>query len=229
MSKVWNKVITCSDAIIERLSRDSVESTGMHDNRFPWKDNVYSSHKFRRAHVNVVDARESHKLLMLHSTVFPQTNDPSPIFGFDIIAGPSRISGAFHDFSSAGDKDHFMMRWFDQKVTDLKWKKERSLPDWAQAIFSPAMVAIGAVDNLEEIDQLTSVALENLDYYLENVGITQQDVASYEMAQNRYCYYQKQNPHNPRVLQSLGLSESDAKSFVKEIMFPEINGTGRLL
>ena len=40
--------------------------------------------------------------------------------------------------------------------------------------------------------------------------------------QNRYCYYQKQNPHNLRLMKSLGLSEEDSKIFVDEIMFPEI-------
>lgn len=223
MSEVWTKVIACSDAIIERLAHTGVESTGIHDARFPWKDRVYDSHTYRRAHLNIVDARETNKLWMMHCTIFPHTNDPSPIFGFDIIAGPSRISGAFHDFSKAGDANHPMMQWFDQRVVDLNWKKERALPEWAQKIFSPAMVAIGAVDNPAEIDQLIEVALGNLDYYLEHVGETQQEDNDFHMAQNLYCYWQKQNPHNPRVMQSLGLSEADAKAFVEEIMFPEIH------
>jgi hypothetical protein len=222
MNEVWSKVISCSDAIIERLSHTGVESTGINDARFPWKDRLYSSHIYRRAHLNIVDARDSHKLWMMHCTIFPHLHDSSPIFGLDIIAGPTRISGAFHDFSKTGNPNHSMMHWFDQRVVDLNWKKERELPDWAKQIFSPAMVAIGAVDNLDEIDQLIEVVLTNLDYYLENVGSTQDDLFGYTDEQNRYCYYQKQNPHNPRVMQSLGLSEEDAKSFVEEIMFPEI-------
>ena len=223
MTDVWNKVIACSDAIVEKLSHTGVESTDIHDVRFPWKDRVYDSHTYRRAHLNIVDCRDSHKLWMMHCTIFPHTNDPSPIFGLDIIAGPNKVSGAFHDFSKAGEPNHPMMQWFDRRVVDLNWKKERTLPDWAQQIFSPAMVAIGAVDSPAEIDQLVEVALANLDYYLANVGITQESGADFHMAQNRYCYYQKQNPHNPRVMQSLGLSEEDAKAFVQEIMFPEIH------
>ena len=223
MSNIWTKVISLSDAISEKLSHTGVESTGINSARFPWKDRIYYSNSYRRAHLNIVDARDSHKLWMMHCTIFPTINNPSPIFGLDIIAGPSRISGAFHDFSNAGHPNHFMMHWFDRRVIDLNWKKERALPDWAKQIFSPAMVAIGAIDNESEVDQLIEVVLANLDYYLENVGTTQDDLFGFTEFQNRYCYYQKQNPHNLRLMKSLGLSEEDSKIFVDEIMFPEID------
>ena len=222
MSDVFAKVITLGDAIVERLSHHSVESTGINDARFPWQDRIYYSHQFRRAHLNIVDARDTLKIWMMHFTIFPQTNDPSPIFGLDIVAGANRISGAFHDFSCAGDCNHYMMAEFAERVKDLSWKKPRDLPNWAQKIFSSSMVAVGAMDNPEEIDQLISVALSNLDYYLENVGECQDDGNNYYMAQNKYCYWQKQNPHNGSIMQKLGLSEADARKFVEEVMFPEI-------
>lgn len=222
MSDVFAKVITLGDAIVERLSHHSVESAGINDARFPWKDRIYYSQQFRRAHLNIVDARDTLKIWMMHFTIFPHTNDPSPIFGLDIVAGSNRISGAFHDFSKAGDPEHFMMQKFADRVKDLSWKKERELPDWAQKIFSPSMVAAGAMDNPEEIDQLISVALSNLDYYLENVGESQNDDSNYYMAQNNYCYWQKQNPHNASIMKKLGLSEAEAQKFVAEVMFPEI-------
>ena len=222
MSDVFSKVIELGDAIVERLSHHSVESTGINDARFPWKDRIYHSHQFRRAHLNIVDARDTLKIWMMHFTIFPQTNDPSPIFGLDIVAGANRISGAFHDFSKAGDPNHFMMEEFARRVKDLTWKKERDLPDWAQHIFSDSMVAAGAMDNEAEINQLISVSLSNLDYYLEHVGETQNDDSNFYMAQNHYCYWQKQNPHNASIMKRLGLSEEDATKFVAEVMFPEL-------
>lgn len=222
MSDVFAKVITLGDAIVEKLSHHSVESTGVNDARFPWRDSIYHSHRFRRAHLNIVDARDTLKIWMMHFTIFPHANDPSPIFGLDIVAGANRISGAFHDFSKAGDSKHFMMQEFANRVKDLSWKKERELPDWAKQIFSPSMVAVGAMDKEQEIDQLIEVALGNLDYYLEKVGETQESLMDYHMAQNRYCYYQKQNPHNGSIMQKLGLSAADARKFVEEVMFPEI-------
>ena len=222
MSDVFSKVIELGDAIVERLSHHSVESAGLNDARFPWKDRIYYSHKFRRAHLNIVDARDTLKIWMMHFTIFPQTNDPSPIFGLDIVAGANRISGAFHDFSKAGDQDHYMMAEFANRVKNLSWKKERELPEWAQKIFSPSMVAVGAMDKPEEIDQLISVSLSNLDYYLENVGESQNEDNNFFMAQNNYCYWQKQNPHNASIMKKLGLSDEDAEKFVAEVMFPEI-------
>lgn len=223
MSDVFAKVIQLGDAIIERLSHHSVESTGANDARFPWKDRLYYSQQFRRAHLNIVDARDTLKIWMMHFTIFPHTHDPSPIFGLDIVAGANRISGAFHDFSRAGDSQHFMMQEFANRVKDLAWKKERELPDWGKQIFSPSMVAVGAMDKEHEIDQLIEVALGNLDYYLEHVGETQESLMDYHMAQNRYCYYQKQNPHNGSIMKRLGLSDEEAQKFVEEIMFPEIH------
>jgi hypothetical protein len=153
--------------------------------------------------------------------VFPHTNDPSPIYGFDIVAGPNKVSGAFHDFSLAGDKSSPMWLWFNAKTNGLEWNKKRELPDWAQQIFSPAMVAIGAVGS-EELDEFVKIGLQSLEFYLANVGLDQQDVATYEMAQDRYCRYQKQNPHTPRVLVSLGFTEGEAQDFVHNQLFPEI-------
>lgn len=222
MTSPFEKLEECAKQFQYRLAKTSTQESGINDARFPWKDYVYVSSKYRRAHINIVDAREDHKLLMMHCTIFPHTNDPSPIFGFDVIAGPSRISGAFHDFSAAGDANHFMLNWFDKRVTDLNWKKERKLPDWAQAIFSPAMIAAGAITEEAEMDQLINVALENLDYYLENVGKSYDPYDETTCLQNRYCYYQKKNPHNGATMQKLGLSEQEATEFVETIMFPEI-------
>jgi hypothetical protein len=43
------------------------------------------------------------------------------------------------------------------------------------------------------------------------------------MAQNRYCRYQKQNPHVIKSMISMGIPEDKMKRFVQEILFPEFN------
>ena len=153
--------------------------------------------------------------------VFPHANDPSPIYGFDIVAGPNKVSGAFHDFSAAGETNHSMLAWFADQTATLEWNKKRELPEWAKNIFSSSMVAIGAVGE-KELDEFVNLGLKTLDYYLENVGLTQESLADYHMAQNRYCRYQKQNPHTPRVLVTLGFTEQQAREFVEQTLFPEI-------
>ena len=116
-----------------------------------------------------------------------------------------------------------MYLWFKARVNELEWNKPRQLPDWAKAIFSPAMVAAGNLQEEAEIDQLCNTALATLDFYLSKVGYDQQDVADYHMAQNRYCYYQKQNPHVIKSMVSMGVPEATMKKFVQEILFPEVS------
>jgi phycocyanobilin:ferredoxin oxidoreductase len=222
MTIIFDQSIACAKEIEKRFwnTGDLIESTT--DERLGTTDLIFSSVRYRRAHISIVDARASKKVWMLHVTVFPHFNDPSPIYGIDIVAGPNKVSGAFHDFSISGDAESPMWLWFNAKTKVLEWNRPRELPEWAKQIFSPAMVAIGAVGP-EELEEFIRLGLETLDFYLANVGLDQQDVADYHMAQNKYCRYQKQNPHTPRVLINLGFTEQEAKSFIHTKIFPEIS------
>jgi phycocyanobilin:ferredoxin oxidoreductase len=219
---IFDQVIDFSFETVKMLDASGVRSPQNQKESVPWVDAMYIGDRYRRAHVHTVDARAQLNLWVMHCTVFPQINDPSPIFGLDIIAGPSRISGAFLDFSRTAEDDHFMMRWFDETVTDLNWKKTRILPEWALNIFSPAMVAVGAVNTQNEIDQLINVFSKSLDYYLTNVGKTINLGHDYTQEQNRYCHYQKQNPHTTRIMRMLGLENREANRYFEEVMFPEM-------
>ena len=42
------------------------------------------------------------------------------------------------------------------------------------------------------------------------------------MAQNRYCHYQKQNPHVVKSMLAMGIPETEMNRFVKDVLFPEI-------
>ena len=219
-SLVWNKISALAEQIEECFkttgSRTIEKETG-----YNWHNAIYSSNKYRRAHIEIVDKRETHKIYILHSTIFPHFNDPSPIWGFDAICGENKITGAFHDFSFSGEHEHKMYRWFAENVKDLSWNKPRKLPNWAQSIFSPAMIAAGNLQEEAEIDQLCAIALKTLNYYVENVGLTQESGADYHMAQNRYCHYQKQNPQVVNSMVSMGVEKDTIEQFVQEVLFPE--------
>jgi phycocyanobilin:ferredoxin oxidoreductase len=221
MTAVFDQSVACGNEIEKRFraTGDLIEHTV--DERLGVTDIIFSSMRYRRAHISIVDARATKKIWMLHVTVFPHFNDPSPIYGIDIVAGPNKVSGAFHDFSISGDAESPMWLWFNAKTKVIEWNRPRQLPEWAQHIFSPAMVAIGAVGP-DELEQFIKLGLETLDFYLANVGFEQQDVADYHMAQNKYCRYQKQNPHTPRVLINLGFTEQEAKNFIHTKIFPEL-------
>jgi hypothetical protein len=114
------------------------------------------------------------------------------------------------------------MEWFADEVNKLDWNRTRKLPDWAERIFSPSMVAAGNVQDEEELEQIFAMARTTLQHYLESVSETNNTANNTTEAQNYYCENQKQNPHTPRVMVSLGLSEEDVQHFIQECLFPEI-------
>lgn len=221
MTAVWCRINQLADIIKNKISENSSSHLSHTVEGFSWYNEIYSGDSFRRAHVEIVDFRESHKIYILHCTIFPHYNDNSPIWGFDAVCGPNKITGAFHDFSNGGAPDHFMMNWFSDRVSEYKWRKPRQLPPWAQAIFSQAMIAAGNVTEGDELDDLCKIALSSLDYYLDNVGLTQESAADFHMAHDRYCRYQKQNPHVANSMVSMGVPKELMDTFIREILFPE--------
>jgi len=225
MSKVWDTLIEVQHLLEEEFSRTGTEifEPGMDRFNQPgWVNRVWRSDSYRRAHVDVVDARETKGLWMMHCCIFPHLHNPAPIYGFDVVAGKNKITGCFHDYSAAGDKEHPMMDWFAGEVAKLEWRRERALPEWATNIFSKSMVAAGNVQSDEELEQIIAMAKTTLAHYLETVAETNNTATDTTEAQNYYAYNQKQNPHTPRVMVSLGLSEDDVTHFIQDCLFPDI-------
>ena len=84
------------------------------------------------------------------------------------------------------------------------------------------MVAAGNVSDEAELEQIFEMAKTTLAHYLDTVAETNNTAEDTTTAQNYYCENQKQNPHTPRVMVSLGLSEEDVKVFIQDCLFPEI-------
>jgi len=216
-STIFEILDECRDGIISKMGMYDKYDEG-HD--FPWDNHLWRSVDFRRAHLDVVDLRDTRKLYMMHLCVFPHINDPAPIFGFDLIAGPNKVTGAFHDFSPVVD-GHPMGKWFAEKVAQHEWSKERELPHWAKQIFSGSMVAAGNISDPDELRRVVTLVNETLDYYLENVGMVGGE-DDYTAQQNNYCHWQKHNPHTPRVMDALGFEPDMVARFIRECLFPEI-------
>lgn len=227
MSEVWNTLIEIQDRLIDAFDAtgSEIQEPGMDRFNQPgWINRVWTSENYRRAHIDVVDARDSKGLWMMHCCVFPRLDNNGPIFGLDVIAGKNKITGFFHDYSRTIEPDHPMISAFGEEVAKLEWRKERELPEWAQAIFSPHMVAAGNVNSKEELNQLLELSLDSVGVYLNDIGNynNSADTDEVKSAQNRYAHYQKQNPHTPRTMTSLGLDEDDVRVFVQECLFPDI-------
>ena len=214
---VFEKLIETS----ERM-RDLIESlsTTKHTHDFPWPATTYLSPSiWRRADLDIIDAREERKLWMMHLCVYPHTNDPAPIYGFDVIAGPNKVTGAFHDFSPIDPNSHILSQ-FKENVHSFIPSKQRELPDWAKAIFSGSMVSAGNIRDPEELQNLLDLAVNNLDYFIHNIGMSTKE--DYTKEHNWYAINQKKNPHTPRVMENMGVAPDVVRKYIDECLFPEI-------
>ena len=217
---LWNNVIDFSKKIESKFEKTgNLISRTNEDN---WYNSLYSSLKFRRAHLECVDKRQDHKLYILHSTIFPHFNDSSPIWGFDIVCGANKVTGAFHDFSLPGFPEHYMSDWWSKETVNYNWSKNRNLPDWARSIFSKSMIAAGNIQDIDELNTLLLLAEKSLDYYLDNVGITQESGADYHELQNYYCKNQKKNPKVLNSMVAMGFNKDQVEEFINKTLFPEI-------
>ena len=225
MSDVWDTLIKVQEYFVEAFDRtgNEVNEPGMDRFNQPgWVNRVWSSDSYRRAHIDVVDARETKGLWMMHCCVFPHITNPAPIFGFDVVAGKNKITGCFYDYSPAGDPEHPMLDWFADEANKLDWNKKRKLPEWAERIFSESMIAAGNVSEPTELEQIFAMAKRGVNHYLSAVGETNNTANNTTYAQNYYAQNQKMNPHTPKVMVSLGLSEEDVQIFIHDCLFPEI-------
>ena len=75
MSVIWNKLIQCQDDILKIFDEKAteIEEKGLNKFNQPengWINRVWANDHVRRAHIDVVDARESHGLWMMHVCCF---------------------------------------------------------------------------------------------------------------------------------------------------------------
>jgi len=225
MNNVWDTLIGIQKLLEQQFNETGREifEPGMDRFNQPgWINRVWHSDRYRRAHIDVVDARETKGLWMMHCCVFPHVHNPAPIYGFDVVAGKNKITGCFHDFSPAGDHEHPLIDWFAGEAVKLQWNKTRKLPEWAERIFTGSMIAAGNVQEAHELDQIFNIANTSIKYYLSNVAKSNFTHKNTTDNQNYYCENQKQNPHTPKVMASLGLNEDDVRIFIEQCLFPEI-------
>ena len=226
---IWERLIKWKEETIDLLNKELTEyqEPGMerfNNDELGWVNRTWSNKYIRRAHVDVVDVREKKGLWMAHVCLFPGLTNGGPIYGFDIIAGKNKVTGAFHDFSPLLQKEHPLTQWFIEENKWIKPSKERELPDWAKAIISGGMIAAGNVQEEKELNQICTMAVSNLANYIDKIRNHHDESKMKDVieAQNYYCEHQQQNPHTPRVMQSLGLPDEDIKLFCQDNLFPKV-------
>jgi hypothetical protein len=184
-----------------------------------WSNRTWGSSLYRKAHVNIIDVMDTRGLWMMHCCIYPHYHNPAPIFGFDVFAGKNKITGCFHDFSPVM-ANHSLSDWFKEESEKLEWNKKRELPDWGKRIFSDSIIAAGNIQSDEELEQILNTITTTLQTYISSLSDTNNTIDDISDKHQYYIENQRLNPHNPRVLMSLGLSEDQASLYVTNCLFP---------
>ncbi len=226
---IWERLIKWSEETIKIFDEhlEEYQEPGMerfNKEEFGWVNRTWRNEHIRRAHLDIVDCRNTKKMWMAHCVMLPELTNGGPIYGFDIIAGQKMVTGAFHDFSPLLNKEHPLTTWFVEENKWFKPSKPRELPDWALKIFSPGMIAAGFIKEEEELNQVCTLAASNMRNYIDKIGAHHGEAKREDVvkAHNFYAENQRKNPHTPRVMKSLGLPEEDIDLFCKDNLFPTV-------
>lgn len=217
---IWQRLIELSERIERVFDSHLSRYTLSEEIKIEgWHDIFWKSEHIRKCHLKTIDSREKQGVWLMHVNIFPKEYLNTPILGFDVVAGKNKITGSFFDYSPIDN--HPFMDYYYGKVKGLSWNKPRELPDWARSIFSENMIAAGNIKSEEEIQQLSAICLDLIEYYVTNIGKFDK-IGYYKDKQNYYCSRQKINPHLHRSILSMGVNEEDKDRYINNILFEEI-------
>jgi phycocyanobilin:ferredoxin oxidoreductase len=175
---------------------------------YGWENHRWTSPQFRMAHVEIFN---QDRFMVVHCCVFPHVTDPAPIFGFDAIAGESKVTGLFFDLSPTVRET--------APFCNIQGLVNRDRPEWGN-IFSENWVACRPTpDQLEEIG---TDAIRVLSEYLPTLNTETSNAADIAAAQDRYCIQQRQNEHTRRALINL-IGNDLTEEFMTTVLFPTVD------
>lgn len=222
--ELWNR--------LDQYAEDLEKKFDKHFNRYinekytadlqfkDWNDTFWNSKEVYKCHLKTIKPENGKGLWLMHVNIFPQVGIELPILGFDIVAGPKKITGSFMDYSPLHGHDHPYHDHMKESVASLEWNKARELPPWAKEIFSENMIAVGNINSEVELDQFIDVTSKLVDHYLtnlvENAFKANRDTLP---ILNKYCTNQKMNPHLHRSILAMGISEEDKDLYVDNVLF----------
>ena len=227
MTPLWDRLNEYADSLKGKFDTYFIRydnpkyDEGMHFDG--WTDLFWRSQHVRKCHLKTIQPKDMKSLWLMHINIFPEVGHEIPILGFDIVAGPKKITGSFMDYSPLHGYNHNYNAHMHSMVRDLEWNKPRELPPWAKEIFSEDMIAVGNIKDGEELDQFMEVTTDLVDYYLANMRYQcHHSNRDTKPILNKYCINQKMNPHLHRSILAMGISEEDKDRYVNNVLFEEI-------
>jgi len=183
-----------------------------------WDNLLLSANRFRRAHVETLLVPGT--VCVLHVCIFPHLDDPSPIYGFDMIAGAARVTGIFLDLTPVSpQRPGLRLRDAVKPFCLDNFSIHRKLPDWGD-IFSPDVLAVRPMD-LAEVVRAIDLAKRALDASLAIPQGHRAPPSAVAAGQAAYVAGQRRNDHTRRMLAGW-IGNEQADRFIDEVLFPSV-------
>lgn len=192
-----------SEILAENAQEESVPE-------FPWRNRIWTSQRFRRAHV---EEFSNEQISVLHVTVFPHLTDPAPIFGFDVITGVKRPVGCYADLSPSIE---VWQGWRDWLPVELA--RERAIPDWGTC-FSQEFITTPLRDQAH-LEYMLEYGVNLLQVYLQRLEPGKAVAELVCERQQFYCDQQRSNQKTLQVLERM-IGYEQARYFIDHVLFPD--------
>ena len=166
------------------------------------RNELHRSRGFRKIHLELAEIGSG--LQIVHCVFFPDCRYDLPIFGTDVVVGPTGVSAAIVDLSPSRSKLPFLIH---KRLEELKvplFSKVRELPAWGN-IFSP-YVSFVRPNGKEEEAFFIEIVDNYLDILISTLMATVPDQVDNPLTIERYkgqkFYYlqQKRNDKTRNVL-----------------------------
>ena len=168
--------ITYLDELAQRFCETIAAQPGaapVETKDYGWANHRWTSVRFRMAHVEIFNRD---RFMVVHCCVFPHYSDTSPIYGFDAIAGESKVTGLFWDLSPTVRNS--------EPFNNIAGLVNRERPEWGD-IFSEHWVACRP--SPEQLTEIGDAAVSCLANYLPSLGQLRHVREPIIAAQDRYC------------------------------------------
>ncbi len=181
---------------------------------------IFLARGFRKLHLEI--AIMGSNLQVFHCVFFPEPTFELPIFGVDVVAGPSGISAAIMDLSPVGKDLPSNIKNMLKKVSVPSFKQVRELPAWGN-IFSPFVHFIRP-DGQEEEQQFLQLVDDYLTILITSSKSIKPDTPTDPSTirrycyQDRYCLQQKRNDKTRNVL-AKAFTPQWADRYIESLLF----------
>lgn len=185
------------------------------------ENRCFQTPQFRKLHLEL--ARVGNVLDILHCVMFPRPEYDLPIFGADLVGGPSGISAAIADLSPVSG-DRALPSRYQTDSTKLPrpvFSQVRDLPPWGH-IFSEFCLFIRPTSPEEEqtfLKRVQTILELHCRLASQSQPVTSEsEIAVIVAGQRQYCAQQQQNDKTRRVLEK-SFGEAWAERYMTTMLF----------